>query len=367
MDNDKNSDGSEESSSISEITGAIGTFFGHWPATATKNLAKALGYLVIVPKTYLDVWAAEKKANSEASILITKATGKSLAKAVEKSITSDTSLIDTAKAIHTKKILRQQENVGKIVQHAVEETEKQQAASAAKPTVGGAAPPSPSDEDAAEISEDWLNAFESEAVNMSSEQMQFLFGKVLAAEIRKPKTFSIRTIKLLAELDQEAAVLFRKLCSLSFTVHYTPTSFPFDKLEIFDSRVIAVKAPASANGLSQFGLSFADLNILIEYGLIVTDLNCSLIYGGGILQDRFVSWPVDYMDTTYNIVSMNPTTEVPKEPLRFNGVLLSKAGRELLTIVEKEENASYTEALNSFLKERGFELLTVDQWASPKN
>ena len=47
-------------------------------------------------------------------------------------------------------------------------------------------PPS-ADQAIPDITDDWLNAFEQEAVNMSSEHMQKLFGKILAGEIRQGK------------------------------------------------------------------------------------------------------------------------------------------------------------------------------------
>ena len=46
-----------------------------------------------------------------------------------------------------------------------------------------------------EISEDWINIFESEARNKSSKEMQTYFAKILAGEIQQPNTFSIRTVK----------------------------------------------------------------------------------------------------------------------------------------------------------------------------
>ncbi len=134
------SEGKDEASTLSEITGAIATVFGHWPVAITKNLSKAVGYLLIVPKTALEVWASEKKAASDARNLITKATGKALAKGVEKSIEHDTYLIDLAKATHTNKILRQQKNVANIVHIAMEEIEKKQLASTTTPASAAAAP-----------------------------------------------------------------------------------------------------------------------------------------------------------------------------------------------------------------------------------
>jgi hypothetical protein len=96
------------------------------------------------------------------------------------------------------------------------------------------------------ISEDWLNAFESEAAQISSEQMKNLFAKVLAGEIRRPTSYSIKTIKLMAQLDNRAATLFRLLCSLSISLR-------FQNSNILDARVVSM-GNAAANSLQAYGL-----------------------------------------------------------------------------------------------------------------
>ena len=45
------------------------------------------------------------------------------------------------------------------------------------------------------INDDWLNTFETEARQISTEEMQAYFGKVLAGEITKPGSYSRRTVK----------------------------------------------------------------------------------------------------------------------------------------------------------------------------
>jgi F0F1-type ATP synthase delta subunit len=97
------------------------------------------------------------------------------------------------------------------------------------------------------ISEDWLNAFESEAPQISSEQMKSLFAKVLAGEIRRPTSYSIKTIKLMAQLDNHAASLFTLLCSLTISLR-------FQNSNILDARVVSM-ANASANSLQAYGLT----------------------------------------------------------------------------------------------------------------
>lgn len=62
----------------------------------------------------------------------------------------------------------------------------------------------------AEISHDWLNHFSSHAEKVSSAEMQEMWAKILAGEIRKPGEFSLATLRVLAETDKSTAELFSK-------------------------------------------------------------------------------------------------------------------------------------------------------------
>ena len=72
-----------------------------------------------------------------------------------------------------------------------------------------AAPPE-EPEETTELEDDWLNCFEDYAEKASSERLQTLWARVLAGEIRKPKSFSIATLRFLAELDQDMATIFER-------------------------------------------------------------------------------------------------------------------------------------------------------------
>lgn len=55
------------------------------------------------------------------------------------------------------------------------------------------------------IDDDWMNQFTRYAEDASSEQLQQIWGRVLAGEIRKPKSFSRHTLRFISELDKETA------------------------------------------------------------------------------------------------------------------------------------------------------------------
>jgi hypothetical protein len=60
------------------------------------------------------------------------------------------------------------------------------------------------------VDEDWLNIFERYAEEASSVRLQDVWARVLSGEIRHPKTFSLQTLRFVAELDEEIAASFEK-------------------------------------------------------------------------------------------------------------------------------------------------------------
>lgn len=61
------------------------------------------------------------------------------------------------------------------------------------------------------VDKDWINSFFDSVANISNEQMQIIWGKLLAGEIEKPGRFSIRTLDALRKMTQSEAALFKSL------------------------------------------------------------------------------------------------------------------------------------------------------------
>jgi hypothetical protein len=200
-----------------------------------------------------------------------------------------------------------------------------------------------------DISLDWLNAFEREASQASSETMQRLFGRILAGEVRRPSSFSIRTIRLMAQLDGNTALLFRRLCSLSISLRIPDT--------VLDARVISLKGNAGQNSLSQYGLSFNALNRLEEHGLIISDYNSYSDYQPAVAIDGQVQLPMNFANAYWALVPKQPQQE--RKPTRLNGVALSYSGKELLPIVDIEHDDTYRVALQEYLESKGYALSAV--------
>jgi hypothetical protein len=191
---------------------ALGDLVTGLPEPIRNNAFSALGRLVStvieVPTALIENYINEKRAESQGRVKVTTASADQIAQRMQ----TDPSYVRAAANKYAHKIVRERVNLDQIAFNAAEELKSTNAiADQTRGAKEGAKEP-----DGTPISEDWLNVFENEAAQMSSEQMQRLFGKILAGEIRRPTSYSIKTVKLMAQLDNEAAELFRVLAPFQY-------------------------------------------------------------------------------------------------------------------------------------------------------
>ena len=61
------------------------------------------------------------------------------------------------------------------------------------------------------VDPDWVNSFFDSVANVSNEQMQTLWAKLLAGEVETPGAFSLRTLNTLKNMSQLDAELFSQI------------------------------------------------------------------------------------------------------------------------------------------------------------
>jgi hypothetical protein len=310
------------------------------PAPIRKNALKAFAQLctaaIEIPVAHLEGIAAEKRAETKARIKIIDTQAAQIASQME----VDPEYARVAVKKYGQKIVREQVNLDSIVEIAAAELRNDNQAESGEK------------QQTPDISQDWLNVFEREACDKSSDEMKLLFGKILAGEVRKPASYSIRTIKLLSQLDNQAANLFHTLASLASTLRVGD--------HIIDSRVISLGGNAGSNSLGEYGLSFGALNTLQEYGLIISDYNSYMGYEPCIVNDNnSVSIPFQFQGKLFALKRIDSSK--PIRDIKVHGVALTKAGKELLDIVDIDPHQKYAEKLIEFFTARGFECVGLSQ------
>lgn len=154
-----------------------------------------------------------------------------------------------------------------------------------------------------EIDEDWKRTFFDKARKVYSEDLQLIFGKILAGEIKKPGKYSKRVLNVLSNLSQTEALIFEKVSKLVFSDG--KNSFIVSDVDI----------------LNDYDVTLEDIMILEEAGLINSNpLN--------------VSGTEVYEHNNY-LVNIHDKNK------KINVYILTKVGEELESILMNDFNISY--------------------------
>ena len=210
---------------------------------------------------------------------------------------------------------RKQSNIENVVQYAADDLKSEQQVGQEKPDI------------------DWVTRFFNISEDISSEQMQLLWGKILAGEIKKPGSYSLRTLELLKNINQHEAELFVRVCQIAF--------------ENLDK--VFVPNPDHGKYIEEkFRLSFTDILSLREIGLLVSnDLEFSLSPTPEDSENIFIT------GKTCVVVSRPQNT--PKQHLAC--IVFTGIGRQLFQIIEQSPaNPEYINRFAGFWRREGVEI-----------
>lgn len=193
---------------------------------------------------------------------------------------------------------------------------------------------------------DWTARFFNEVQDVSSEEMQSMWARVLAGEVERKGSTSVRTLQVLKNLDQGTARLLRRLCSCCV---YLPRRCP----DAIDARVPSLGGNAASNALEHYGFSFDQLNRLSEHGLIISDYNSWARYvvtGDG----RQVSVPFEFQDSFWGLTGSED--HAPAWDGKLSGVALSLSGKELAAVINLEQVEAFAKALRGYFQQLGYSM-----------
>jgi hypothetical protein len=168
---------------------------------------------------------------------------------------------------------------------------------------------SPPETDApSEIDDDWLNFFVRLAEDKSSEELQQLFGKILSGEVRRPGSFSLRTLQIMATISKPEAERVSRVLSYALDAMIVPF---------------------------QEGPEHSDRLLIEEVGLAGTPSQFSGVQ---------ITWTIPGgqrkimgASTLAIVISNNGQKEIS---LTVSGQILTTAGRELVAIANPLRRAS---------------------------
>lgn len=178
------------------------------------------------------------------------------------------------------------------------------------------------------LDEDWINRFFAIAEDISNEEMQKLWGKILAGEVKHPKSYSLRTLELLRNLNKEEARVIIKVSNLAINITN-------------DYAILRGKS----NSYNKYGVTFHDMALLTEIGIIQPGSFISYQFPQ---QSNLTQTPIVYGNFVM-IVERQPN--VPQQDLSIH--LFTKIGVEILNLIDIVPSSAYFKEIENLLKREG--------------
>jgi uncharacterized repeat protein (TIGR03899 family) len=175
------------------------------------------------------------------------------------------------------------------------------------------------------VSKDWTTRFFNIAEDISNEEMQALWGRILAGEIKKPKSFSLRTLELLKNLSKEEAECFMKFCEAKVSTNNTYFIYNQDNGKLLKD---------------EFGITFNDRLLMAELGLISSENDLEFSFQPTLQNKNTI-----VLNYGKKGIVFYRNENVPKQPIKV--LLFTKNGIELSRLVEQTANENYIEEICS--------------------
>jgi hypothetical protein len=180
---------------------------------AGTAIARLIGAAVDIPVAYLEGFARDIRFKIDAKDSVNK----EIATAAARLAAGDSDLVARAAHSLVRKEFSRQDNKESIALKTIEllrDDTKQYSEQVSE---------TPKLEPESEVDADWLNVFERYAEDASTERLQLQWASILGGEIRKPKSFSLKTLRFVSELDTYTAQLFEKYADFVFNNDFIPS------------------------------------------------------------------------------------------------------------------------------------------------
>ncbi len=186
------------------------------------------------------------------------------------------------------------------------------------------------------VSEGLLDRFMEAAGFIDSEELQLIWGKILANEFEKPGTMPSSMIRILLEITPELATAFRAICSM--TIGVWTKEMAEDSSDY--SECILVPYQGNTEYFMNMKAGFSVLNELETIGLI----RFNWLSGYAIQNIEGSSVHAVIGENKYVIDG------IKRGELPIGNVMLTLAGSALKTVTEKVDVNEYDEKVIGFLK-----------------
>ena len=210
--------------------------------------------------------------------------------------------------------IREEVSIAKAVLYAEEELQ--------------ADPAQPSDE---KLQDDWLLRWRECAAGVSSDELQQIWGKVLAGELKSPGQFSLRALEFLRNLSQSEAQRIERIS-------------PF----VLAGFIYRGDAPM----LEAEGITFSDLLAMQELGVLAG------VDGLGLE----ITWNSDILNSFQKALTSHGavlwvTSPVPNKSIKLSVCTVTAIGKQVLGLGKFSPNEKMLASAARAIKAQGFEVM----------
>lgn len=184
------------------------------------------------------------------------------------------------------------------------------------------------------VDDDWLYRWKENASKVSAEELQQIWGKVLAGEIKSPGKYSLRTLEFLKNISQKEASLIEKVAQFNIS-----GCISRDEEEI----------------LTKNGLSFGSFILLQELGIIHGVESTAII----------VKYCSDIEDLFQKVLLSNGkalliTHEDATKKITIKAYGITTLGKQVLSLGSFNNNEEYLISIGEKIIKDGFEVKIGD-------
>lgn len=175
------------------------------------------------------------------------------------------------------------------------------------------------------VEKDWMTRFLNIAEEISDKDLQDIWGHILAGEIKKPKSYSLRTLEVLRNMSKEEASLVMKASTFQIALDLVSTE------------------PFSLSLMEQ--ISLEDIGVVCGEELIRT----ITISSSGVHSFEL------NRKTRINIYAPQGVK------IKFKGFKLTKAGQEIFTLIQDHNYDKFYSDLSNTIKKCGATKVTTNE------
>lgn len=185
------------------------------------------------------------------------------------------------------------------------------------------------------VDQDWLTRFFNTSMDVSDEKMQEVWARLLAGELEKPGSYSLRAMEVLKNITARDAIIFEKACRFAFE----------NKNIIIENRLFVTLGRRETEPLLEFGFGNEEKNHLASIGLMLEQRSSWYI------QSSNENAMVKYQGKSYILTS--PHRQFKES---FTTWELTEVGAELCRLVQSNPHQEYLDGFVKHCKSKDIEV-----------